>query len=82
MLSLWRRHLKSCPHRKKGRPHTKCSCPIWCDGEIDGARCRHSLETCDWQRAIRKLAALEDPQAPREAHCGRHLSIREPHPTA
>ena len=65
MLSLWRRHLKSCPHRKKGRPYTKCSCPIWCDGEIEGARCRHSLETCDWQRAIRKLAALEDPQAPR-----------------
>jgi site-specific recombinase XerD len=65
MLSLWRRHLKACPHRKKGRPYTKCSCPIWCDGEIDGARYRHSLETCDWQRAIRKLAALEDPQAPR-----------------
>ena len=65
MLSLWRRHLKSCPHRKRGRSYTRCSCPIWCDGEIDGARCRHSLETCDWQRAIRKLAALEDPRAPR-----------------
>jgi site-specific recombinase XerD len=65
MLSLWRRHLKSCPHGEKGRSYTKCSCPIWCDGEIDGKRYRYSLETRDWQRAIRKLAALEDPHAPR-----------------
>jgi integrase len=65
MLNLWRRHLKSCPHRRKGRSHTKCSCPVWCDGEVDGTRYRCSLETCDWQRAIRKLAAIEDPQAPR-----------------
>jgi site-specific recombinase XerD len=65
MLNLWRRHLKSCAHRRKGRSYTKCSCPIWCDGEIDGGRYRHSLDTCDWQRAIRKLAAIEDPLAPK-----------------
>ena len=41
MLNLWRRHLKSCPHRRKGRSHTKCSCPVWCDGEVDGTRYRH-----------------------------------------
>jgi site-specific recombinase XerD len=65
-LSLYRRHLKECPHRGKGGTEkTKCSCPVWCDGEIDGKRYRRSLETCDWQRAIRKLAALEDPRAPR-----------------
>jgi site-specific recombinase XerD len=28
-------------------------------------RMRKSLETCDWQRAIRKAAALEDPKATR-----------------
>lgn len=61
MLSLWRRHLKSCPHKAKGRAHTKCACPIWCDGEVDGKRYRQSLETRDWQRAIRKIAAIEDP---------------------
>jgi integrase len=65
MLNLWRRHLKSCPHRTKGRPYTKCSCPIWCDGELDGRRVRESLKTRDWQRAIRKMAAREDPKAPR-----------------
>src|SRR5947209_5390814 len=65
MLSLYRRHLQKCPHRSKGQAYTKCSCPIWCDGDLDGDRYRRSLETRDWQRAIRKIAALEDPQAPR-----------------
>jgi site-specific recombinase XerD len=32
---------------------------------LDGRRYQKSLGTRDWQRAIRKLAALEDPQAPR-----------------
>ena len=64
-MSLWRRHLKACAHRKKGRAYTKCTCPIWCDGEIDGRRYRESLDTRDWQRAIRKIAAIEDPRAPR-----------------
>jgi integrase len=61
MLSLWRRHLKNCPHRKKGRLCTKCSCPIWCDGEVDGKRLRRALDTRDWARATRKLGEIEDP---------------------
>jgi site-specific recombinase XerD len=61
MLSLWRRHLKTCPHRSKGRLFRKCGCPIWCDGEIDGKRIRQSLDTRDWARATRRLAKLEDP---------------------
>src|SRR5215471_917908 len=65
-LGLYRRHLAACPHRDKGRQFTKCSCPIWVDGinERDGLPVRRSLQTRDWQRAIRKLAALEDPRAP------------------
>src|SRR5262245_60903580 len=62
MLSLWRRHLKNCPHRKKGRLCTKCSCPIWCDGDVDGKRVRKGLDTQDWGRATRKLAEIEDPR--------------------
>jgi hypothetical protein len=31
---------------------------------MNGQRYRASLDTRDWQRAIRKLAALEDPRAP------------------
>src|SRR5438067_1736245 len=63
MLTLYRRHLGECPHRSKGQNYIKCSCPIWCDGELKGQRYRHSLKTCDWQRAIRRAAKLEDPQA-------------------
>src|ERR1044071_7310609 len=61
MLSLWRRHESKCTHKHRGRAYIKCSCPIWCDGEIDGRRIRRSLGPRDWARAGRKLAALEDP---------------------
>lgn len=70
MLTLWRRHTKDCPHYDKdskkaaagfGRSYTKCVCPIWCDGTFGGRRRRESLDTRDWARAGRKLAALEDP---------------------
>jgi len=79
MLSLWRRHLKSCPHSGKGRAHVKCSCPIWCDGELDGKRVRESLDTRDWQRAIRKLAAREDPNAPRVKAVAEAITAFEQH---
>jgi site-specific recombinase XerD len=72
MLTLYRRHLTGtnakggplCAHADKGRAYTKCSCPIWADGDVEGrGHVRQSLKTRDWQRAIRKLAALEDPNA-------------------
>jgi integrase/recombinase XerC len=63
MLNLYRRHLQKCPHRAKGTEYTKCSCPIWCDGELNGRRYRRSLDLRDWQRAIRKVTALEQPGA-------------------
>ncbi len=65
MLAPWRNHLRSCPHRDKGRAYVKCACPVWADGALDGRRYRKSLDTRDWARAIKKMAALEDPQAPR-----------------
>ena len=63
MLTPWRNHLQKCPHREKGRAHTKCACPVWADGTLDGRRYRKSLGTRDWARAIRKMAELEDPRA-------------------
>jgi len=60
-LNIYRRHLESCKHRAAGAAYTKCSCPIWCDGELNGRRYRKSLGVRDWQRAMRKLAALESP---------------------
>jgi hypothetical protein len=61
MLTVWRRHQVGCPYRSKGRLHTKCSCPIWCDGEIDGKRVRKSMGTRDWALAMRNLGRIEDP---------------------
>ena len=58
MLSLWRRHTKSCKYRS--RKHTKCDCPVWCDGEINGKRVIQTLNTRDWARAARKLSTIED----------------------
>jgi site-specific recombinase XerD len=65
MLKLWRRHRPKCPHRNKGRDYTNCRCPIFADGELNGERYRKTLKTRDWQRAIRKIAQLESPEAPR-----------------
>src|SRR3974390_3132757 len=31
--------------------YTKCSCPIWCDGELNGERYRRSVGLRDWNRA-------------------------------
>ncbi len=64
MLSMWRRHTPKCRHRAKGRAHTKCNCPIWVDGEVNGRRFRRSTGLKDWQRALRKLALWEPPDAP------------------
>ena len=64
MLQLYRRHSRTCPHRKKGRTYTKCKCVIHADGELNGKRFRGSTGVKDWQRALRKLAAWENPDTP------------------
>lgn len=64
MLNLWRRHTPTCAHRKKGRAYVKCKCPIWADGELEGKRFRRSTGLKDWQRALRKIAVWEHPDAP------------------
>jgi len=63
MLNLYRRHLQKCPHRAKGKAYTNCKCPVWCDGELNGKRYRHSLGTKDWGRAGIRMAKLEAPGA-------------------
>ena len=62
-MNLYRRHRKNCSHRKKGRRYTGCTCPIWADGDRAGREFRQSLKLRDWQRAIHKLGALENPDA-------------------
>ncbi|MFB3777139.1 MAG: tyrosine-type recombinase/integrase, partial [Bryobacteraceae bacterium] len=58
-LSLYRRHTPECPHRAKGIGYTRCSCPIWVYGEVEGGVIRESMKTRDWARANRRLAKRE-----------------------
>jgi site-specific recombinase XerD len=61
MLTLYRRHLASCPYTS--RTDTDCSCPIHCDGSVEigteRIRVRESMDTSSWARARTKMAQLE-----------------------
>lgn len=59
VLTLHRRHLKSCDHAAKGWNYTLCDCPVWCDGTLGEKRLTRSLQTRSWDRALPRLAALE-----------------------
>ncbi|MBZ5626113.1 MAG: tyrosine-type recombinase/integrase [Acidobacteriia bacterium] len=59
MLTPYRRHLATCDHVSKGQNFTLCDCPIWCDGKLNGARYRKSLDTTNWDRALRRIQILE-----------------------
>jgi len=60
-MKQYRRHLKACPHRHK-KDWTRCHCPLWCDGMLNGERYRRSLKTNSWDKGIKKLAALDSAQ--------------------
>ncbi|MHB8413694.1 MAG: tyrosine-type recombinase/integrase [Candidatus Acidiferrales bacterium] len=51
MLTIFRRHLKTCEHRSEGRSYRRCHCPISVEGFIDEKPVRAALKTADWQRA-------------------------------
>ena len=51
MITLYRRHRKSCPYRIKGRAYRRCQCPIWADGSLAGQDIRESLRLKNWQKA-------------------------------
>jgi integrase len=57
VLILWRRHLKSCPH--KLRENLRCTCPIWIDWRIGGQRIRKPIGLRDWQKAQQRARDWE-----------------------
>lgn len=59
MLTLYRRHWKSCEHRAEGRAYRRCKCPIWVDGFLGKRDIRQSLELRDWQKAQDKIREWE-----------------------
>jgi site-specific recombinase XerD len=50
-ITLYRRHARSCPHRKKGRRWNRCKCGIWVQGSLGGRWLKESLNTRDWSAA-------------------------------
>lgn len=59
MLTIYRRHKQSCPHKSKGRRWTKCPCPVWVQGTLEGRPVKQTLETTNWQRAQQIIHAWE-----------------------
>ena len=59
MLSIYRRHLKTCPRRNEGRAYRRCKCPVWVDGFFNGAEIRQSLRVQTWDDAERELEKLK-----------------------
>ena len=51
MLTIYRRHIKTCAHRSEGRKYRRCRCPIWADGFVGREELRKSLDTRDWEKA-------------------------------
>jgi integrase/recombinase XerD len=59
MLTIYRRHRRSCKQRAKGRKYRHCQCPIWVDGALGGKELRESLKLRDWQRAQEMIREWE-----------------------
>jgi integrase len=59
MLTIYRRHRRSCKQRAKGRKHRHRLCPIWVDGALGGKELRESLKLRDWQRAQEMIREWE-----------------------
>jgi hypothetical protein len=69
-LHYYRRHIKTCKRRSRGRKELSCNCPLWVDGTLNGKRYNRALGTRNLARAA---AIIEKIQAP---------DYREPKPMA
>jgi len=63
MLTLYRRHLRACPHRLKAREYKRCKCPIWVGGTHFGMEVRKSLDTTAWEEAEHRLDVMKKTPA-------------------
>jgi site-specific recombinase XerD len=59
MLTIYRRHIKTCEHRADGRKYRRCRCPIWVDGFLNGKEIREGLKLKDWEKAQQKIREWE-----------------------
>ena len=66
LLTIYRRHSRTCKHRSEGRDYRRCACPIWIDGTVEDREFRKSLETSDWKEASKEKTRIEAEQKPRD----------------
>jgi hypothetical protein len=64
MLTIYRRHVKTCEHKHAGRKYRRCRCPIWVDGFLADVEVRELLELRDWEKAQQKLREWEAEGTP------------------
>jgi len=61
MLNLWRRHIGKCRQSTRTVVN-KCSCPIWVEGSLHGAKVRRSLDLRSWEAAQKVVRDWEARQ--------------------
>jgi integrase len=59
MLTLFRRHLKSCKNRAKGRAYRACQCPLAVEGKLHGRLIRKSLDLRGWEAGLKVIRDWE-----------------------
>ena len=59
MLTIFRRHLKTCKHSKKGRKYRACNCPLAVEGTVHGETVRKSLDLRNWEAANKVVREWE-----------------------
>jgi integrase/recombinase XerD len=60
---IYRRHLKSCSHRRQRRRYWQCQCPCWVDFWKGGIRIHKSLRTLEWEKAQQIVQGWEAVEA-------------------
>jgi hypothetical protein len=78
MLTIYRRHRRSCRQRAKGRKYRHCQCPIWVDGTLGEKEIRESLRLRDWPRA-QELIRQWEAENRRIVQQEKEATIKEAH---
>ena len=78
MLTIYRRHRRSCKQRAKGRKYRHCQCPIWVDGTLGEKEIRESLKLRDWTRA-QDLIRQWEAENRRIVQQEKEVTIKEAH---
>jgi integrase len=59
MLTVFRRHLTTCKHAKKGRKYRTCACPLAVEGTLRGEYIRRALDVRGWEAAQKLVREWE-----------------------